>query len=358
MARMHHFKSLILLSGTAASLALLAASPSVAGFKWIAPVEPVPQIAPAVPAAPAPVQGGVVAAPLESVDALEISQPGQDFGSDVLEGFGSDVSLAIALQQIAPVGYQFSFGTGVNPGVVVSWQGGKPWRAVLSETLSPYGMDFYVRDNVITVVTSGARAPAQRVAVQQKAPATEMSDLPLDMIDSSLGGYAQVKKEEPEPVTIRRLKPGLLLDRLDETTHQAAVENQAPLAPSPSAPMNIATAQSSVALQPAEQKVSTQTVLQSVSTPPAATPSWKADAGMTLRDALTQWSDQAGIEIYWAIDYDYRLRHPVAFGGSYEQAAAELIASFAHARPQPFARLHNDRDGRRVLVVRSYDIHN
>ena len=47
------------------------------------------------------------------------------------EGFGSEIPLAMALRQVVPADYAFSFGNGVNPGYRISWNGGKPWNEVV-----------------------------------------------------------------------------------------------------------------------------------------------------------------------------------------------------------------------------------
>ncbi|MCD8497277.1 MAG: hypothetical protein LRZ85_03860 [Alphaproteobacteria bacterium] len=60
--------------------------------------------------------------------------------ASVLEGFGSDIPLVMALQQIVPPEYTYSFASGVNPGESVSWEGGKSWAQVLSEMLSQEGL--------------------------------------------------------------------------------------------------------------------------------------------------------------------------------------------------------------------------
>ncbi len=59
---------------------------------------------------------------------------------EVIDGFGSNMPLALALRQIVPAKYAFSFGAGVNPGVRISWQGGKPWNEVLSDALAAAGI--------------------------------------------------------------------------------------------------------------------------------------------------------------------------------------------------------------------------
>jgi hypothetical protein len=77
-------------------------------------------------------------------------------------GFGSDMPLALALQQIAPQGYTFAFGVGVNPGTKVSWDGGnKPWMQVISDTIAPLGLQAQLNDKIVQISNVNAPAPEQ-----------------------------------------------------------------------------------------------------------------------------------------------------------------------------------------------------
>ncbi len=66
-----------------------------------------------------------------------------------IEGFGSDLPLALALRQIVPAHYAFSFGSGVNPGESVSWDGGKPWNEVLADTLDTIDVQYKIDDKKV-----------------------------------------------------------------------------------------------------------------------------------------------------------------------------------------------------------------
>ena len=68
---------------------------------------------------------------------------------EVIEGFGKDMPLALALRQIVPAKYAFSFGSGVNPGERISWQGGKPWNEVLSDATSSAGIKVVIKDKKV-----------------------------------------------------------------------------------------------------------------------------------------------------------------------------------------------------------------
>jgi len=90
-------------------------------------------------------------------DGLRVQDPSpkEDISWDVpedfytIEGFGSDLPLALALRQIVPAHYAFSFGPGVNPGESVSWDGGKPWNEVLGDTLDTINVDYKIEDKKV-----------------------------------------------------------------------------------------------------------------------------------------------------------------------------------------------------------------
>ena len=55
-------------------------------------------------------------------------------------GFGTNVPLAFATEEIIPKGFTHAFGKGIDLGMRVSWNGGKPWNKVIEEMIKPYGL--------------------------------------------------------------------------------------------------------------------------------------------------------------------------------------------------------------------------
>ena len=66
-------------------------------------------------------------------------------------GFGRDLPLALALSQVVPPEYSYSFARNVNVGTTVSWQGGKPWNEVLDDMLAQNGMKAEIEDGQVTI---------------------------------------------------------------------------------------------------------------------------------------------------------------------------------------------------------------
>ena len=69
-------------------------------------------------------------------------------------GFGTDMPLAIALGQVVPSNYAYSFAPGINPGAKVSWNGGKPWVDVIEEMLAPLNLTAVIRGNAVHVTAA------------------------------------------------------------------------------------------------------------------------------------------------------------------------------------------------------------
>lgn len=54
---------------------------------------------------------------------------------------------------------------------------------------------------------------------------------------------------------------------------------------------------------------------------------WIVPAGSSLKEVLETWGAQAGYEVMWDSDVDYRLRASSTFTGTYKEAASALIDS-------------------------------
>lgn len=370
---------------TAAALSLFAV-PAQAGFEWKGPLSAPVRQAPAASAqdgtAPAGGMNGLepvimwdgaaaptpvvpwteeVTMPAEKVEDVEKAAIGKDVQAEPaavasapaaaedlgeeISGFGSDLPLVIALQQVVPAGYQFSFSSGANPGTLVSWEGGKPWKTVLSDMLASQGLGYRMQNNTV-VIGYFQSEPAAPVAAPLSVKA---ESIPADMILQN--DAAAVPAPSEEPVVIRRQKPSSLLKK-EASEEASAVSAQA----TPATPERVL-----IAPRPAEVTASSGQPIalsdaQNPAHPQAPAPSWSGAKGQTLRDVIKNWSDVAGVELYWSIDYDYRLSDDVGYAGTYDEAVGKLLDRFATVRPQPYGQLHQSGDGPRVLVVKSYDL--
>lgn len=103
-------------------------------------------------------------------------------------------------------------------------------------------------------------------------------------------------------------------------------------------------------------------LLQAAATRPSSNPAkvqalWEAPKGASLRQTLTQWSDQAGVELYWSSEFDFPLQSTVRLSGTFEDAVQNILTGLKDAQPRPIGRLHpNLPDGPAVLVIETRHI--
>jgi Toxin co-regulated pilus biosynthesis protein Q len=464
--------------------ALIVAGSSVAqaGFEWRGPLTPPappvsarPSAAPVKPASEMdglePVitwDGAPTAAPVAPVEMLPAPELATPVSAPIsteapLEGFGTDLPLAIALQQIAPAGFRVSFAPGVDPGAPVSWKGGKPWADVLADTLAPLHLAANVKDGTLVVVPEHA---AERTLLAKASETMPEPQKILPQAEFKASPQVESKPAETAPVDIRRARPAKdepakggpsFLDRLREWSHGVGTTNETtdawgnvggtdPTAPAPepeAKPVKAITAEpvkpvmpepaKSITAEPAKPVVAepvksvmaepargatapqaapvaaetlpepanaapiplrreiakvsetefkpaakpviaepvktiTAEPMKSVITEPTkpvvaepvkpAAPTaaaWTAPEGAMLRAVLKDWAKAAGVDLYWTIDYDYKIKKPLALSGSFENALGDILAAFATATPQPFGKLHTSADGTRVLVISAYE---
>ncbi len=78
--------------------------------------------------------------PMANPTPISAAAPMRLGGGNVIQGFGNRIPLVIALRQIVPESYQFAYGANVPLGSMVDWRGGRPWKDVLMDTLTPLGL--------------------------------------------------------------------------------------------------------------------------------------------------------------------------------------------------------------------------
>ncbi len=263
-----------------------------------APMAPAP-MTPTIPAsemteptplaAPPPAGAPVVPAPMA---------PGLDAPmapADIVEGFGTEVPLVIALRQIVPSGLQVAFGDAVDLGSPVTWQGGMSWRTVLVNTISPLGLV--------------ASQTGDVVFVQRNIPGVEVANV-------------IVADPLPPPPTAT--------------------------APAPIAPMPLADAAAGIGLPPLPEMPDMPMVELEPMFDPDTGP-WLVEQGRTLKQVLQDWSETAEWTMVWNSERDYVMQSSTEFAGDFPTAASELLRVFADADPSVAATFYRNR----TLVVQT-----
>lgn len=82
---------------------------------------------------------------------------------------------------------------------------------------------------------------------------------------------------------------------------------------------------------------------------------WLAEEGQSLKELLTQWSEESGWRLIWKTNRNYTLNAGAMFRGSFADVASALVRAFARARPAPVATFYK---GNRVLVIETMEDEN
>lgn len=341
---------------------------------------------------PYPLEGGEAAPPAQAAAPATQDQINWQGGYEVLEGFGSDMPLALALQQVVPAQYAFSFGKGVNAGHLVSWEGGKPWDQVLNDMIRPLNLEARISGNVVKIVSKNAPAtpepvaqPDQGAALEplpalESAPAQEQAaaeELNLEPVTDSeakkIAKEAKAVQDEaeiadsaeqatpaptPEPVELAKAEPqpepegkkvsksrNVILDPGEskplEPANKIVKKSSAKASQSEDAPKQ----EASKMLVPApEAAPPSEAALESAKTEPAsqqeaASPQlsqpriWEAKRGSSLKDTLDSWSKQANVTLNWQAQDDVKLNSDILISGTFDNAIKVLFAQAVKKGP-------------------------
>ena len=107
-------------------------------------------------------------------------------------GFAKDMPLALALRQIVPASYAFSFETDVNIGTRVSWQGGEPWNTVLKTALGQQNLSATVYDDRILIRNADMQVDIEPVDAPEVVEAVNMSASAAPEALTSVPAYLNV----------------------------------------------------------------------------------------------------------------------------------------------------------------------
>ena len=244
-------------------------------------------------------------------------------------GFGKDMPLALAIQQILPPGYAYSFAKSVNPGERVSWNGGKQWNLVLLETLKPLGLTARIGENNVAIV------PSVGDLSSNNALSARETDSAIYAIEPA-SGVEQEIHTAPENDTETMSNRLIIRDPGEQETEQPGQSKSALLKPAENSvliPINT----SDITLNgdaPSLQKASMDAV--------GGNQKWNAKAGDSLKKVMYDWAKTADIQIIWEASHDYTLNTDFSSSEPVSVALANMMKSALANDAIPSYRIVNN----------------
>jgi len=287
-----------------------------------------------------------------------VSAPKQESAYADAIGFGSDIPLALAMRQIVPPEYAFSFDPAIDQGARVTWNGGKPWNEVLSDSVSSLGAGIEIQGQTVRVM------PREIIAA---LPERDVADVPAPIAPSMLTEPSAPTQPAPEVYVRRETDSGESFwsslkfwgDKKPAVPQQreVVVRNPAPMnhAPTPILPTEIRPVEPAMS-EPVMLSQAPGTVTSRDMAQPATLGGgiefWQAERGDSLKNILQTWADDAGVKLYWVSVDDYNLPASIRVEGSFTDAVTKALSAFGDTAPRPVGRLHpNLPAGPAVLIV-------
>jgi len=240
----------------------------------------------------------------------------------VLQGFGDDIPLAHAVEQIVPDSYVITYGKGVAVNEQVSWRGGAYWKDVLDMLAQSEGLYIrYDQDNILIT-----KNPRNRASL----------DRGLELVPYGDSNFEAKIRDESYASDIMGNKPGFIL----------GVEAEEPKKEGFGIVELNETEQVSPTVPPLPDSIYIGVNDPDVYTPPAEI--WEIFAGSTLEDVLMDWADRSGWRVIWNSEYSYPIVADAQFRGEFVDVAAKLIRSMEKARPPVRGEFYK---GNSVLVI-------
>ena len=242
----------------------------------------------------------------------------------VLQGFGDDIPLAHAVEQIVPENFVVTYGKGVSVNEAVSWRGGAHWKDVLEMLAQNEGLIVrYDQDNIIIT-----KNPQNRSSLSRGLELVPYGDSNFEAKIREDSYASDIMGEKPgfifggEAPSTQEEKEGFGYVELNET------EKVTPTTPSLPDSIYIGVDDPDVYVPPAEI--------------------WEVFAGSTLEDILMDWADRSGWKVIWNSEYSYPIVADAQFRGDFLEVASKLIRSMEKARPPVRGEFYK---GNNVLVV-------
>lgn len=255
----------------------------------------------------------------------------------VVYGFGEDMPLALALQQIVPEGYAYSFAKSVNPGARIDWEGDRAWNVVLDEALGKAGLKAQISGNAVLVMQASDRFTSSGASITKEHPEAKTFDVMWDLEPAA--GTEAPATPAPADALIAPLEPVSLgtTDGASQANVKRTIKDPGEN-PSQQPSMTGATAeipqQQVSSLIPETNAVIEDDMVQDLAATELAAPAqekksksgvWTAEKGQSLKKVLYGWSQKGNVQIVWEASHDYIVENDVRVEGTLDEAMVNLF---------------------------------
>lgn len=310
-------------------------------------------------------QGAVTGLALATLVAAGMSAAwGQDVPARVVDGYGRQVPLAMALRSVVPLGTPVEIDPALPDGVerttLVTWYGGADWRRVLADALGPAGFEYVPWGRGVLIARQGegeealrrkpvpvtAPTPREAVALGLVTPspaATGTAGMPAPKAATG-GQVATTAEPKPGPPVSLRVPP------------PSAAISPLPISPAMTPPLPSPPAAKGPGIAGGAMTTGTAGGRGDGA---GGGGEWVALTGASLEATLVAWAARApcttGDAAFWRVDYpSLKGSYPIKFGhrfrGEFVDVVVHFVNAFARATPAPRAEVNRTMCTVRVTI--------
>lgn len=251
--------------------------------------------------------------------AMPIVEEDQPVSEETVEGFGTDMPLALALSQIVPATYSYSFAESVNPGYRVSWNGGKSWIEVVQDMIEPLSLVADVRGRTVHI-----RNEEQSAVVVEPTPEEPAEKKIVE---------AEVKNADAEAV--EDSEPLELVVSVDRGDNKDLLDKR----------VKIQDPGEDSGVQPVQ---TLKTIEKVAADKPLV---WEAEKGDSLKQTLVRWSGDSDVKLVWEASHDYPLQSDLFVTGSFKHALKSAISSATQDNNAPLVTFTGASDNQETAQL-------
>lgn len=239
---------------------------------------------------------------------------------EIVHGFGRDIPMILAMSQIIPPQYAYSFADGINPATTISWTGGTSWDVALQDAVGSHGYDISIIGKTVRIEHKKKHLNQPRIQNPVTAPQTTQGPLAYIADTASNNQTDLMSKKSKRYDVTKFLKSGAE----QSTQKMQAIEVAEP-----------------VAVPPMDHKPVTHSV-----------ETWVAHAGESLHEIIQSWSLKSGTTLIWQSNYDYIIPRPIRVNDTYINAIQHALNLYKQSQFQPHGELYmGDVDGPVLLIT-------
>ncbi len=268
--------------------------------------------------------GVTASVPVSTVRVVTTAPAASSSPRGVVEGFGTNVPLSLAFEQIVPAGWTIEDQAHLDRSMMVSWAGGRPWDKVLEDMLYAHGVRVSVTGSSIVLfnVSGVPLIPVSGAGKAVAVPSVSAPVLPARVVETLPPVVPPISNALPEQIVDREVAasvPSVILGNRTEDS---------------------------------ERVLNGSSSIGSEKFDAAQIDLFSGRTGEKVQDVLIRWGRMAHVQVMWNVGVDLTLPQSFAVNASFPRAVERLLNIYHEDPVRPVADLETNPASGSAAILR------